>query len=62
MTTKKIQLQGHKIILRDWQETDLPVYAQWLQPGQKWHQFDGPYYPKPKVKDIPHLIDDIKKI
>ena len=60
MTANNIRLPGHKIILRDWLEADLPIYACWLQPGQKWYQFDAPYYPKPKAKDIPNIIEDIK--
>lgn len=37
-------IAGKRILLRDWEEKDLPPYWHWRQPGHVWQQFDGPYY------------------
>jgi putative hydrolase of HD superfamily len=39
-----MKLEGEKLILRDWIAEDLADYAHWIQPHQKWHDLDGPYY------------------
>ena len=36
-------LQGERILLRDFNEKDLPLYEKWLSPGQEWQQWDAPY-------------------
>lgn len=59
--TPKLELIGHKIKLRHWQESDLPSYAHWLQPGHQWQHYDGPYYPKPEAHNIPQIISDLKR-
>ena len=55
-----IKILGSTLILRDWQMNDLDYFANWLQPGQKWQQLDGPYYPKTKSTDIPKIIANIR--
>ena len=39
-----MQLLGKQIVLRDWLETDLPVYQSWMSNDHEWKQFDGPYF------------------
>ena len=61
MTPQKIELIGNKLILRDWQDADIPIYQQWLQPQHRWHQFDSPYYGKIIAKDVPKIIDRLEQ-
>jgi RimJ/RimL family protein N-acetyltransferase len=51
-------IQGNQIILRDWEEIDLPAYAHWLQPGHEWKRLDAPYYASPNADEIREIIDD----
>lgn len=44
------------ISLRDWDVKDLEAYAYWLQPEHEWHHWDGPYFPKTPLEEIPALI------
>ena len=61
MTVQKISLIGKKLILRDWQENDLPIYQHWLHPQHRWYQFDGPYYGKPSAENVPNIVAKLKK-
>lgn len=45
-----MQLDGKRITLRDWVLADLPVYAEWMNPSHRWHELDGPYYPRPTAE------------
>lgn len=40
-----LRLEGRRIDLRDMRLDDLELYAHWMEPQQRWHAFDGPYYP-----------------
>lgn len=51
-----MRIGGKGIVLRDWRLADLERFAFWLDPGQRWHAFDGPYYPKLPRERIPPLI------
>lgn len=48
---------GPRICLRDWQEDDLEHMRTWLVPGQKWHEFDAPYFEKPTEDEIDRLVE-----
>lgn len=52
-----ITLNGKQIVLRDWRVEDLHAWAHWMQPHQRWHELDGPYYAKPNVQEIPALVE-----
>ncbi len=45
-----------RVVLRDWQETDLAPFAAWLQPGHRWKELDGPYYPLPSAGDVTAMV------
>lgn len=51
-----MRMEGRRIVLRDAVLNDLEPLAFWLQPGQRWHELDGPYYPKPTSADIERMI------
>lgn len=51
-----VQIDGERIVLRDWRLDDLESFAFWLDPGQRWHAFDGPYYPKLPRDQITEMI------
>ena len=36
-------LQGGTVIVRDWRYEDLVPYEEWLQPGHRWQEMDGPH-------------------
>ncbi|MCA9919072.1 MAG: GNAT family N-acetyltransferase [Anaerolineales bacterium] len=55
-----VKIEGARLILRDWQPTDLDTFAHWQQPGHRWQELDGPYYPKAKAEDIPGMVDKIR--
>lgn len=40
-----IRATGEKLVLRDWLPQDLPIYREWLRPGNRWEETDAPYYP-----------------
>jgi RimJ/RimL family protein N-acetyltransferase len=42
-----LPLRGERVLLRDWRVDDVPRYRQWLRPHHDWHQWDGPYFPRP---------------
>lgn len=50
------------MILRDWIQDDVSVFAHWQQLGHKWQEFDGPYYKrsnddlKAKIKKLEESI------
>lgn len=48
---------GKQIVLRDWRVADLDAWARWMQPHQRWHALDGPYYRKAGAADIPALVE-----
>ena len=56
-----LRIEGQRIVLRDWRLDDLEVYRAWRQPGQRWHEFDGPYYPPPSLAKIDTLIDELRR-
>ncbi|WP_420642189.1 GNAT family N-acetyltransferase [Candidatus Leptofilum sp.] len=54
------QIEGNRLRLHDWQLADLESYATWQQPGHRWQQLDGPYYPRTKPEEIPEQIAKIR--
>lgn len=52
-----ITLNSKQIVLRDWRVEDLDAWAYWMQPHQRWHELDGPYYAKTGVQEIPELVE-----
>lgn len=44
-STPPVRLDGVRVALRDMRLDDLGRYAHWMEPHQRWHQLDGPYYP-----------------
>ncbi len=61
MTPNQVNIVGNKLILRDWQMSDLPIYQHWLHPKHRWYQFDGPYYGKPIAENVPNIIAKLKQ-
>jgi len=58
MRDETIRIEGTRIVLRDATLEDLGPLAHWLQAGHRWHELDGPYYPKPTPDDIVRMIAD----
>lgn len=51
-----LMLDGIRLRLRDWREDDLRSWRQWLQPQNRWHELDGPYYLRPDSRQIDEMI------
>jgi hypothetical protein len=34
---------------------DLPSWEHWMMPGNRWHELDAPYYPKPSPEDVSRM-------
>ncbi|MCP4428152.1 MAG: GNAT family N-acetyltransferase, partial [Chloroflexi bacterium] len=60
MIENSVEINGKRIILRDWLLQDVDDYAHWQMPGHKWQDFDGPYYPRTKAEDIPSMIQKLR--
>jgi putative hydrolase of HD superfamily len=58
----ELRLQTGTVIVRDWRYEDLEPYAQWLQPGHRWQQTDGPYEPPLTPVDIDERIARISTV
>ena len=56
-----LRIQGQRVDLRDWRLDDLEPYQAWMRPGQRWQEFDGPYYPKPSPEKVAELLERQRK-
>lgn len=45
-------LKGEKVILRDWETSDIEIFQYWNTGKHKWMEFDGPYYPKMNTAEL----------
>jgi RimJ/RimL family protein N-acetyltransferase len=54
-------MQGKQIMLRDFVMDDLDAIHYWLQPGHRWQELDGPYYPNPTAAEIEATLNRIRK-
>ncbi|MEM7167318.1 MAG: GNAT family protein [Planctomycetota bacterium] len=52
-------IRGNKIVLRDWEPADVPVYRKHMQPGAPWQLLDGPDYPRPTGPAAEQHIEQI---
>ncbi len=53
-------IEGRLVRLRDLRIEDFAVYRRWNQPGQRWQDFDGPYYPTPTSEEVERTISALK--
>ncbi len=56
MTDAPFTRNGARIVLRDWREVNLAPFAAWLQPGHRWKELGGPYYPLPSAGDVTAMV------
>ncbi len=54
-----LEAAGMPVRLRDWRLDDLDLYAFWSQPGHRWQDYDGPYFPKPQAEEV---AQDVAKL
>lgn len=52
-----MQISGKRLILSDIRVQDRESLIHWLHPDHKWHDFNGPYYPKDEPEIIPDIVD-----
>ena len=52
-----VPIVGRNIVLRDWQYPDLPIWDHWMQPGHRWKELDGPYYPLPSDEGRARMLE-----
>src|SRR5689334_19012675 len=55
-----LRIEGQRVILRDWRLDDLESYRAWMQPGQRWQEFDGPYYPRPSPATMDEEVERLR--
>ena len=55
-------IKGRQIVLRDWRVVDLHRWARWMQPGHRWKQLDGPYYPLPTDDELTQMIEQRREV
>ncbi len=53
-------IQGKRVRLRDWALDDLDSFAEWLQPGQRWQELDGPYFGHSTAEEIPGVVARVR--
>jgi RimJ/RimL family protein N-acetyltransferase len=56
-----VRIEGQHVILRDWRLDDLESYRAWMQPGQRWQEFDGPYYPRPSPEKVDEQVERLRQ-
>jgi RimJ/RimL family protein N-acetyltransferase len=56
-----LPIHDQRIILRDWRLDDLATYCTWMQPGQRWQEFDGPYYPHPLPEKVDQQVERLRQ-
>jgi len=52
-----MELRGRTIVLRDWRETDLPVFHAAHYSETDWLAWDAPFLPGPTDDELPKLIE-----
>ncbi len=57
MERLELPLRGQQVVLRAWQHQDLEPWSSWLEPGHRWKELDGPYYPLPSAAERATMID-----
>lgn len=55
-----MRLAGKRAVLRDWRLTDLDAWGEWMRPEHRWHELDGPYYPRPSTDYVVQRKLDLK--
>ncbi len=53
-------ITGRRIRLRDMILDDVPMWGRWMLPEQRWHELDGPYYPKPSAEDVATMVASVR--
>lgn len=49
-------IAGKKIVLRDFEVSDLEAFGYWMQPDRDWQKTDGPYYARPTKEQIAQML------
>ncbi len=52
-----LPLKGRQIVLRTWRHEDLRSWSNWLEPGHRWKELDGPYYSLPSAEERARMLD-----
>lgn len=52
-----IENTSHKISIRDWQLSDLPIIKHWYQGHHAWMDLDAPYFKKPDADLLDKRIE-----
>lgn len=56
-----MQIQGDKIILRDWIMEDLTAYVHWNTGYFSWMDYNGPYYPNQTAEQLEETVKKIRQ-
>lgn len=47
-----IRTGDDRVVLRDFDRSDIDAYCDWMLPHHDWHKWDGPYFPKPTTSAV----------
>ena len=56
-----MDIQGQKIIIRDWEIADLEEWKNWQNPGHEWLKTDGPYFAPLSSEEISNRAKKLQK-
>lgn len=56
-----LRIEGGRVDLRDWRLDDLESYCTWMQPGQRWQEFDYRAIKSAKMKGTYKCLILIRK-
>ena len=48
------------VLIRRFALSDLEQYRHWLHPDREWHDWDGPYFPKPSAHDVDAAVERLR--
>lgn len=54
-------IQGEKVILRNFRESDFESIRQWRTGDQAWKKLDAPYFPKSTSGQVEHFLENLKE-
>lgn len=62
MTDNKLLLNGSRLRLRDWTNSDLPIFRRWNMGHHRWMDFNGPYFPTATPAEIEEQIANYRHL
>lgn len=52
-----IRLEASRATVRDWKPVDIEPLRTWMRPDAKWHDTNGPYFPRPTARELNQNVE-----